>query len=79
MPIAPSTMSKRLLAKTIKKLNSGVRKQVKEVYYFYVGLSVYVWIKVEYFVYSLECNSLEEILFLSYSRLHYIIVNAFLP
>ncbi|XP_054706125.1 voltage-dependent L-type calcium channel subunit beta-1-like [Uloborus diversus] len=27
MPIAPHTMSKRLLAKTIKKLNSGVKKQ----------------------------------------------------
>ncbi|GIY80374.1 voltage-dependent L-type calcium channel subunit beta-2 [Caerostris extrusa] len=27
MPIAPSTMSKRLLAKTIKKLNAGVKKQ----------------------------------------------------
>lgn len=79
MPIAPSTMSKRLLAKTIKKLNPGVRKQVKEIYYSYLGLSLYVWIKLELSVYSLECNSLENILFLSYFRLHYIIVIAFCP
>lgn len=79
MPIAPSTMSKRLLAKTIKKLNPGVRKQVKEIYYFYLGLSVYAWIKLEYYVYSLECNSLADTLFFSYSQLHYLIVIAFCP
>lgn len=66
MPIAPSTMSKRLLAKTIKKLNPGVRKQVKELYYLYVGLYEYAWIKLEYFVRPFECNSLANILFFGY-------------